>query len=621
MPSTSSSTSSSFSSSMSSSSSSSSSFSSASSSIISDVLHEQFLSFSLRSSNFSASLSSAAPLHEHRSVPLTNVFKASALTLLVAWTILANSLVFIVLYKNPRLQTVPNLLVGNLAFSDFCLAMVVLPLSSVYACAGEWLFNDKLCQVFVSADILCSTASIWNLCIVGLDRYWAITHPVQYLNKRNKKTACLMILSVWSFSALISLAPLLGWKQVAERGNLVQIDGIWQCTFLDLPSYTVYSATGSFFIPIILMFFVYFKIYQAFAKHRARQIYRQKVIRRHIESTILHEISHILPTSDEFAKEIEEEDEEEADEEETGEEEKRRANAEDEHIQLEGHREKAPRGRRVEEDPIHPTIYEENEEMEEEEEGNWEAKTEEHSTEHRGGEGHFVPGGERQRNGGAGPKATKTAKVAFKRAAEMPEQRQKVSILVKSKKQWRSFSYGEGRFVAGEATAEPMKAGTMGRNMGTDKCRRQRKNRKDNGTEAMPPYEKVCRHKKRKEMEFRKSLQGKPRAISAAKERRGVRVLGIILGCFTLCWTPFFIMYVILQFCSGCSVNPHIEMFITWLGYSNSGMNPIIYTVFNRDYQIALKRLFIAKKRPVTGASAPPIAEKFPKMPYPPQKK
>ncbi|KHN79835.1 Tyramine receptor tyra-2 [Toxocara canis] len=208
---------------------------------------------------------------------LFQTFKGAALTLLVLWTIAANSLVFIVLYKNPRLQTVPNLLVGNLAFSDLCLGLIVLPLSSVYAIAGEWLFTSTLCVVFVSADILCSTASIWNLSIVGLDRYWAITSPVSYMSKRNKRTAGLMILSVWISSALISLAPLLGWKQTAERGNMVQVNGTWQCVFLDLPSYTIYSATGSFFIPTIVMFFVYFKIYQAFAKHRARQIYRQKI--------------------------------------------------------------------------------------------------------------------------------------------------------------------------------------------------------------------------------------------------------------------------------------------------------------------------------------------------------
>ncbi|VDM54879.1 unnamed protein product [Angiostrongylus costaricensis] len=97
------------------------------------------------------------------------------------------------------------------------------------------------------------------------------------------------------------------WLKTAITPNLIYEKNhtVRQCTFLDLPSYTVYSATGSFFIPTILMFFVYFKIYQAFAKHRARQIYRQKVIRKHIESTILHEISHVLPTSDEFAKEDE----------------------------------------------------------------------------------------------------------------------------------------------------------------------------------------------------------------------------------------------------------------------------------------------------------------------------
>jgi hypothetical protein len=79
---------------------------------------------------------------------------------------------------------------------------------------------------YVLADILCSTASIWNLSIVGLDRYWAITSPVAYMAKRNKRTACIMIVSVWVTSALISLAPLLGWygllqfiAKVGHRNN------------------------------------------------------------------------------------------------------------------------------------------------------------------------------------------------------------------------------------------------------------------------------------------------------------------------------------------------------------------------------------------------------------------
>ncbi|CAD5222458.1 unnamed protein product [Bursaphelenchus xylophilus] len=473
------------------------------------------------------------PHEEMEHYTLFQTLKSIALTVLVLWTVAANALVFVVLYKNPRLQTVPNLLVGNLAFSDLCLGLVVLPLSSVYAIAGEWLFPETLCAIFVSADILCSTASIWNLSIVGLDRYWAITSPVAYMAKRNKQTAVLMILAVWVSSALISLAPLLGWKQVAEHGNLVMINGTWQCTFLDLPSYTIYSATGSFFIPLTVMFFVYFKIYQAFAKHRARQIYRQKVIRKHIESTILHEISHVLPTSDEFAKDEEEEDEDE----ESSERSKDRES-------------KSQNGVIVEEDEDAVMAEDEDEFEDEEYENNRESLTQ----------------------------------VTI--AVTSPQEQHK-SVIIRRE---------TGVSQNGDAQL-PMKP-TLKANY--EKCVAFRKEdahpELSEGRQDRPmiSYEKVKRHKQRKERSYRKSLQKKPRAISAAKERRGVKVLGIILGCFTICWTPFFIMYVVVQFCSDCKINPHVEMFITWLGYSNSAMNPIIYTVFNRDYQIALKRLFIS---------------------------
>jgi len=52
---------------------------------------------------------------------------------------------------------------------------------------------------------------------------------------------------------------------------------VYACQFLDLPAYTVYSATGSFFVPSVLMFFVYYKIYNAFAVHRRKALYRQRV--------------------------------------------------------------------------------------------------------------------------------------------------------------------------------------------------------------------------------------------------------------------------------------------------------------------------------------------------------
>jgi NADH:ubiquinone oxidoreductase subunit E len=56
--------------------------------------------------------------HEHGEMMpvVTGALKAASLAILIVWVIGANCLVFVVLYKNPKLQTVPNLLVGNLAF-------------------------------------------------------------------------------------------------------------------------------------------------------------------------------------------------------------------------------------------------------------------------------------------------------------------------------------------------------------------------------------------------------------------------------------------------------------------------------------------------------------------------
>lgn len=155
------------------------------------------------------------------------LFKGGTLFALVIWTVIANGMVFVILYKNPRLRTVPNLLVGNLAFSDFSLGLFVLPFSAVYAVALEWKFGKLLCEMWLSCDIFICTASIWNLSMIGLDRYQAITSPVKYMAKRNLPTAMKMIAAVWILSACISIAPFLGWKSISTKGNYYLQEQEW----------------------------------------------------------------------------------------------------------------------------------------------------------------------------------------------------------------------------------------------------------------------------------------------------------------------------------------------------------------------------------------------------------
>jgi len=81
------------------------------------------------------------------------------------------------------------------------------------------------------------------------------------------------------------------------------------------------------------------------------------------------------------------------------------------------------------------------------------------------------------------------------------------------------------------------------------------------------------------------------------KERRVARTMAVIMAAFVVCWLPFFAIYVLFPFCGdACSdaVGERFVTFIVWLGYINSTINPIIYTVFNIDFRRAFKSLLFS---------------------------
>jgi len=66
-------------------------------------------------------------------------------------------------------------------------------------------------------------------------------------------------------------------------------------------------------------------------------------------------------------------------------------------------------------------------------------------------------------------------------------------------------------------------------------------------------------------------------------------------GVFLLCWVPFFTLNIINAICirydlfdefSVCRIDPILFSFLVWLGYMNSFLNPVIYTIFNMETNI-----------------------------------
>nr|QIS92882.1 putative serotonin receptor 1B [Homarus americanus] len=89
------------------------------------------------------------------------------------------------------------------------------------------------------------------------------------------------------------------------------------------------------------------------------------------------------------------------------------------------------------------------------------------------------------------------------------------------------------------------------------------------------------------------------REVESRKERKAAKTLGIITGAFVMCWLPFFILAVLMPLCTvSCHFNPYLIATFLWLGYFNSTLNPIIYTVFSPEFRNAFKRILCGRKRP-----------------------
>lgn len=61
-------------------------------------------------------------------------------------------------------------------------------------------------------------------------------------------------------------------------------------------------------------------------------------------------------------------------------------------------------------------------------------------------------------------------------------------------------------------------------------------------------------------------------------------------GAFLFCWTPFFVLHTMRARCQDCHVPPALMSVVTWLGYVNSALNPVIYTVFNTEFRKFFKK-------------------------------
>lgn len=190
-----------------------------------------------------------------------NIVTGCVLSVFSLVTIVGNILVITAVSRELYLRTMTNYLIVSLAVADLMVGGIVMPFSISLEITNQyWFYGSEWCDLWHSFDVLASTASILNLCVISLDRYWAITDPIAYTSKMSQGKVSLLIAFVWLCSSGISFPAIAWWKAVTPT------DEPGTCRFTEDGAYLIFSSIISFYCPTFIMMFVYWRIYIAASK-------------------------------------------------------------------------------------------------------------------------------------------------------------------------------------------------------------------------------------------------------------------------------------------------------------------------------------------------------------------
>ncbi|KAL8605749.1 5-hydroxytryptamine receptor [Nucella lapillus] len=399
------------------------------------------------------------------------------LGIMILFCIIGNCFVIAAVVLERSLHNVANYLILSLAVADLMVAVLVMPLSVVAEISRVWFLHSEVCDMWISFDVLCCTASILHLVAIALDRYWAVT-SIDYMRRRSAKRILLMILVVWIVALTISIPPLFGWR---DPSNDPDVTG--QCMISQDHGYTVFSTVGAFYLPMFIMICIYSRIFMVARKRiRKEKFNKKKRNGKHRADGQTVAAEHIALTVT------------------------------------------------VASQPEYSVVSNCN-------------------------------GCSPEKN--LSPLNHCNSKNGLSKNTDT-DSRSNLSVMdspIGRRSNDQTLGYTNGIEADPPTTILDRPPG--------------------GGGDVRRPCLPSSRQKEKLEQK---------------RERKAARTLAIITGAFLLCWLPFFIVALTAPFIRGeVPIPPIVESLLLWLGYLNSLLNPIIYTIFSPEFRNAFRKILFGK--------------------------
>lgn len=181
-------------------------------------------------------------------------------------SVTGNGMVLYIFCTTKSLRTPSNLLVVNLAFSDFLMMTCMSPTMVINCYYETWVLGPFMCELYGMLGSLFGCASIWTMTMIALDRYNVIVKGLSAKPMTNKG-AMLRILGVWAFSIMWTIFPLFGWNRYVPEGNMTACGTDYLTKDWVSRSYILVYSVWVYFAPLLTIIYSYWFIVKAVAAH------------------------------------------------------------------------------------------------------------------------------------------------------------------------------------------------------------------------------------------------------------------------------------------------------------------------------------------------------------------
>ncbi|XP_011311423.1 rhodopsin [Fopius arisanus] len=183
---------------------------------------------------------------------------------ILGWS--GNGVVVYIFLFTPSLRTPSNLLVINLAFSDFLMMIIQSPPMVINCWYETWMLGPLMCDIYAMVGSLCGGASIWTMTAIAYDRYNVIVKGMSGTPLTITR-ALIQILIIWLFALLWTILPMLGWNRYVPEGNMTACGTDYLTKDWISRSYILVYSVFVYYTPLFTIIYSYWFIVSAVAAH------------------------------------------------------------------------------------------------------------------------------------------------------------------------------------------------------------------------------------------------------------------------------------------------------------------------------------------------------------------